>query len=139
MMSGESPYECARRETQEEVGLKLSDDDLHCFGYVSEKNYEGTDHWLMFLFDCRISTNCLPQAIDEGSFNFFSREAIDQLNIPPSDHTLIWPYYDRYHAGFVGLRADCNPQGTLTVIEELKLEPGTMRYHSSKNVGTPQH
>ena len=89
MQLGESPYECARREAEEEVGLKLADQDLHCFGYISEKSYEGASHWLMFLFDCRISTNSLPSAIDEGHFEFFSREAIDQLNIPATDHTLV--------------------------------------------------
>jgi 8-oxo-dGTP diphosphatase len=121
MQIGESPYECARREAEEEVGLKLADQDLHCFGYISEKSYEGASHWLMFLFDCRISTNSLPSAIDEGHFEFFSREAIDQLNIPATDHTLVWPYFDQYHESFIGLRANCDPQGKLTVVEELKL------------------
>jgi len=121
MQIGESPYECARREAEEEVGLKLTDQDLHCFGYISEKSYEGASHWLMFLFDCRISTNSLPSAIDEGHFEFFSREAIDQLNIPATDHTLVWPYFDQYHESFIGLRANCDPQGKLTVVEELKL------------------
>jgi 8-oxo-dGTP diphosphatase len=121
MQLGESPYECARREAEEEVGLKLADQDLHCFGYISEKSYEGASHWLMFLFDCRISTNSLPSAIDEGHFEFFSREAIDQLNIPATDHTLVWPYFDQYHESFIGLRANCDPQGKLTVVEELKL------------------
>ena len=121
MQIGESPYECARREAEEEVGLKLADQDLHCFGYISEKSYEGASHWLMFLFDCCISTNSLPSAIDEGHFEFFSREAIDQLNIPATDHTLVWPYFDQYHESFIGLRANCDPQGKLTVVEELKL------------------
>ena len=108
----------------EEVGLELADDDLHCFGYVSEKSYEGAGHWLMFLFDCRISTDTLPCAIDEGHFEFFSREAIDQLKIPETDHTLIWPYFDKYHKSFVGLRANCDPQGKLSVVEELQLPQG---------------
>ena len=121
MAVGESPYECARREAHEEVGLELSDQDLHCFGYVSEKSYEGASHWLMFLFECRIPTNHLPGAIDEGHFEFFSRDAIDQLKIPETDHTLIWPYFDQYHQSFIGLRANCDPRGKLTVVEELKL------------------
>ena len=41
MALGESPYECAKRESYEELGLELHDDDLNLFGYVSEKNYEG--------------------------------------------------------------------------------------------------
>jgi 8-oxo-dGTP diphosphatase len=129
MQIGESPYECARREAEEEVGLKLTDQDLHCFGYISEKSYEGASHWLMFLFDCRIVMDSLPSAIDEGHFEFFSREAIDQLNIPATDHTLVWPYFDQYHESFIGLRANCDPQGKLTVVEELKLPaPPTPRH-----------
>ena len=49
MNIGESPYECAIREAYEEVGLKLQNSDLRLFGYISEKSYEGTSHWLMFL------------------------------------------------------------------------------------------
>ena len=122
--TGESPYECARRETFEEIGLKVSDDDLHCFGYISEKSYEGANHWLMFLFDCSIQTNQLPTQIEEGHFSFFSREAINQLEIPKTDHQLLWPYYDRYREGFIGIRANCDPEGRLEIIEELKLPTG---------------
>lgn len=121
MQLGESPYECARRETKEEVGLELGDEDLHCFGYISEKSYEGTGHWLMFLFHCKKSIDAIPQAIDEGHFEFFSREAIDELAIPETDRTLLWPYFDQYHESFVGLRANCDPNGSLSLVEELKL------------------
>ena len=121
MHIGESPYECARRETHEEVGLALTDAELHCFGYISEKSYEGTGHWLMFLFDCRQQLESLPATIDEGNFAFFSRTAIDTLPIPETDRTLLWPYYDNYRQGFVGLRANCDPAGKLSLVEELKL------------------
>ena len=70
MPAGESPYECARRETEEEIGLVIDDGDLHCFGYISEKSYEGAGHWLMFLFECRKVVNDLPIAIDEGHLGF---------------------------------------------------------------------
>jgi 8-oxo-dGTP diphosphatase len=121
MARGESPYECARRETHEEIALSLSDADLHCFGYLSEKSYEGTGHWLMFLFDCRKPISHLPDAIDEGNFRFFARRDIDSLTIPESDRTLLWPYYDRYHNSFIGLRANCAPDGQLSLTEELRL------------------
>ena len=64
MAMGESPYECARREAAEEVGLQLENADLSLFGYVSEKSYEGTSHWLMFLFDCLVPLNRIPEDID---------------------------------------------------------------------------
>ncbi len=123
MNTGESPYECARREVEEEIGLPLLDSELHCFGYISEKSYEGAGHWLMFLFDCRKRIDTLPVTIDEGHFAFFSREAIDTLEIPKTDRTLLWPYYDQYREGFIGLRANCAPEGQLTLTEELRM-PG---------------
>lgn len=121
MAHGESPYECAKRETAEEIGLDLSDDELHCFGYISEKNYEGSGHWLMFLFDCLRRIEGLPEEIEEGRFAFFSRAEVDVLQVPETDRRLLWPYYDRFSKGFVGLRADCDPRGELRIIEELQL------------------
>ena len=107
MTMGESPYECARREAAEEVGLQLENADLSLFGYVSEKSYEGTSHWLMFLFDCLVPLNRIPEDIDEGSFNFYTRDEINHLPIPPSDHDLVWPYFDRRKEGFWAIKADC--------------------------------
>ena len=121
--TGESPYECARRETEEEIQLQVSDSDLKCFGYISEKSYEGTGHWLMFLFDCKKVISELPKTIDEGYFRFFERSAVDALSIPETDRRLLWPYYDRYKEGFIGLRADCDPSGELHIIEELQILP----------------
>lgn len=129
MATGESPYECARRETEEEIGLSLSDQDLHCFGYISEKSYEGAGHWLMFLFQCKKPVAQLPDEISEGRFSFFSREAINNLLIPETDRTLLWPYYDKYREGFIGLRANCDPSGQLSIIEELRLSE-----HRTSNV-----
>ena len=34
------------------AGMDIVDKDLSIFGYVSEKAYENSCHWLMFLFDC---------------------------------------------------------------------------------------
>ena len=121
MPIGESPYECARRETKEEIGLELLDSDLHCFGYISEKSFEDSGHWLMFLFKCKRTIQHIPTAISEGNFGFFTRSEIDQLKIPPSDRKLVWPYYDQYSEGFVGLRANCSSTNKLEIIEELKI------------------
>jgi len=118
MARGESPFECAAREVGEEVQLGITTEDLRLFGYVSEKGYEGDGHWLMFLFDCQKTLPALPKEIDEGHFSFFTREEIDQLKIPPSDHQLVWPYYDSHRAGFVALRANCHPEGELEIVVE---------------------
>ena len=53
MSEGESPYECAIRETREEIGMELAESDLRMFSMISEKSYEGGTHWLMFLFDVK--------------------------------------------------------------------------------------
>jgi 8-oxo-dGTP diphosphatase len=127
MATGESPYECARRETEEEIGLRLDDQDLHCFGYISEKSYEGAGHWLMFLFECKQALTQLPPEIHEGHFAFFAPADIDKLEIPETDRTLLWPYYDRFKDGFVGLRADCDPSGQLSITEELQIRHGNTR------------
>lgn len=106
---GESPFECAVRETREETGFEVTTDDLHLFAMIAEKAYEGEAHWLMFLFRCRKPIANLPPAISEGQFGFFSRTAIDALPIPDTDRSALWPIYDRYHDRFVSLRADCAP------------------------------
>ena len=117
MQMGESPFECAKREALEEVGLKLKDEDLKLFGYVSEKAYEGSSHWLMFMFDCLVQVESLPEEINEGHFGFFNRKEIDKLSIPPTDHKLVWPFYDRRTEGFWSVKADCSNAGAHLEIE----------------------
>ena len=108
MQLGESPIECARREANEEVGMSLNDNDVKLFGYVAEKNYSRDAPWLMFLVECKKKLVTAPPSISEGTFQFFSRKEIDTLSIPPSDHQLVWPLYDKRASGFWGLRADCS-------------------------------
>lgn len=117
---GESPFECAVRETREETGLEITLADLHLFAMIAEKAYEGQSHWLMFLFRCSRPIPALPAAINEGRFGFFTRAAIDALPIPDTDRNALWPIYDRYRDRFVALRADCAPGKPVTVeIEEI--------------------
>ncbi|HTQ31640.1 MAG TPA: NUDIX domain-containing protein [Opitutaceae bacterium] len=113
--SGESPFECAARETREETGLAVTPPDLHLFGMIAEKAYEGESHWLLFLFRCKKPLPALPCDIAEGRFGFFSRTAIDALPIPATDRTALWPVFDRYRDRFVALRADCAPDRPLHV------------------------
>lgn len=109
MPEGESPFECAVRETQEEAGLQISHEDLHLFAMISEKAYEDANHWLLFLFNCKKTIDNLPEDISEGRFAFFSREKIDALNIPEMDKSGLWPIYDQYRDQMVVMRADCEP------------------------------
>jgi 8-oxo-dGTP diphosphatase len=120
MSLGESPYECAIREIDEEVGLSVTQADLHLFSIVSEKAYEGSGHWLMFLYKCRKTLPGLPDAMEEGHFGFFSREQIDRLAIPETDRLALWPVYDDHSDGFVALRADCSPgRSPVITLEEI--------------------
>jgi len=117
---GESPFECAVRETGEETGLRATADQFHLFALIAEKAYENQAHWLMFLFRCRQPLAALPPDIAEGKFGFFSRAAIDALPIPETDRTALWPIYDRYRDRFVALKADCAPGRPVRVeIEEI--------------------
>lgn len=107
--TGESPFECAVRETREETGHEITAADLHLFAMIAEKAYEGESHWLMFLFRCRRPIEALPPEMKEGRFGFFSRTEIDALAIPETDRSALWPIYDRYRDRFVALKADCAP------------------------------
>jgi 8-oxo-dGTP diphosphatase len=117
---GESPFECAVRETFEETGFAPPPDAFHLFAIIAEKAYEGQSHWLMFLFRCKRPLPALPPDIVEGKFGFFSRAAIDRLPIPETDRTALWPIFDRYKERFVALKADCAPGKPVKVeIEEI--------------------
>ena len=118
--TGESPFECAIRETHEETGFTLSTSDLHLFAMIAEKAYEGEAHWLLFLFRARRPIPALPPAIAEGRFGFFSRAAVETLPIPETDRTALWPIFDQYRERFVALKADCAPGRALHVeIEQI--------------------
>lgn len=118
MTEGESPFECAIREVGEETGHALIASDLHLFGMVSERAYEGANHWLMFLFDCRKPLQGLPPDISEGGFGFFTRAEIDSLQLPPTDRTLLWPVWDSHRGSFLAFRADCDPGKPLVMTTE---------------------
>src|ERR1043166_6379516 len=87
---GESPYACACREAHEEVGLRLSPEDLRLTGIVSEAGYLGQSHWLMFLFEVKPRLASLPGPCREGRFGFFSRTELDRIKIPQTDRERIW-------------------------------------------------
>jgi 8-oxo-dGTP diphosphatase len=118
MGTGESPFEAARREVAEEIGLELADGDLHLFAMIAEKHYEARCHWLMFLFDCQRPLDSLPPDIAEGGFAFHPESAIPRLAIPETDRQALWPVYFHHRKGFVALRADCHPDRPLKVVVE---------------------
>ena len=124
MGTGESPFECAVRETREETGFEVASTDMHLFAVIAEKAYEGECHWLMFLFRCLRPLPGLPADISEGRFAFYSRGAVDGLQLPETDRSALWPIYDQHRERFVALRADCAPGRPVRVeIEQITPEP----------------
>ncbi|CAM3109151.1 NUDIX hydrolase [Rariglobus hedericola] len=121
---GESPFECAARETGEETGHIVMTADLHLFAMIAEKSYEGDAHWLLFLFNCTLPIKSLPPAMAEGRFGFFSRGEIDSLPLPETDRTALWPIYDQHKDSFIALRADCDPARPLQItVEQITPSP----------------
>ena len=121
MAIGESPHQCAAREAEEELGLKLSHENLHLFSMVAEKAYEGSTHWLMFMFLIKPPIDMLPPEIEEGPFQFFSRAEIESLQIPETDRTIVWPFFDQHREGFTALRASFDSANNVEIVVEESL------------------
>ncbi len=108
---GESPYDCAIREANEELGVKLTNSDLHLVGIISEHGYEGTAHWLMFLFEVKPHINQLPPPNEEGSFGFFDKSDILNLKLPQTDREMIWQLFWEHRGGFFSAHCHCLEEG----------------------------
>lgn len=109
---GESPYQCAVRESAEELNLVLQPSDLHLTGLVSECGYEGEAHWLMFLFEIKPRLSELPVDMEEGHFQFFPRQQLATLPLPLTDKEKIWPAFWEHRHGFFA--AHCHYAGPST-------------------------
>src|SRR5262245_1888663 len=109
---GESPYACACREAQEELGLSITTADLHLTGIVSEHGYEGRSHWLLFLFEVKPRLKNLPPPHREGRFAFFPRHELAQLKLPQTDLENIWSWFWQHRRGFFAAHCHCDPGGT---------------------------
>ena len=109
---GESPHQCAAREANEELGIKTVSSDFHLSGIVSEKGYEGENHWMMFLFEYTQKLLRVPLQHPEGNFEFFSQSQIEKLEIPTTDRTFIWPLFFEHRKGFFAADCTCQPNGS---------------------------
>ena len=124
MDTGESPYACACREAKEEIGMALTPVDLHLTGIVSESSYEGSTHWLMFLFEVKPRLDTVPPPNREGEFCFFDAAEIASLNIPRTDAEQIWPLFWRHRGGFFAAHCRCLGGGSNQWALEESLLPG---------------
>ena len=111
MEIGESPYVCACREAEEEIGIKIQPSDLHLFGLISEHGYQAQTHWLIFLFEIKTRLTQLPPVHREGKFGFFRRDELASLKIPQSDLEQIWPLFWKYRHGFFAAHCHCHADG----------------------------
>jgi 8-oxo-dGTP diphosphatase len=107
--SGESPHSCAAREASEELGILCRPSDFHLTGIVAEQGYEGTAHWLMFLFELRTRLDALPKPHEEGEFRFCRREELDTMAMPRTDRERIWPLFWSHRGGFFAAQCRCSP------------------------------
>ena len=127
---GESPYACACREAQEELGITLTASDLHLTGLVSEHGYGGAAHWLMFLFEVKPRINTVPPDHREGRFAFFRRGELSGLKMPATDLEQLWPLFWRHRGAFFAAHCHCGESGqNQWTVEESVLESGT-RLHA---------
>ncbi len=110
---GESPYACACREAQEELGITICSSDLHLTGLVSEHGYQGQTHWLMFLFEVKMRLVTLPPVHKEGRFQFYRREALQDLKIPQTDSEQMWPLFWKHRGGFFAAHCHWDPEGRI--------------------------
>lgn len=112
--SGESPAQCAQREIREEAGLDIPIDRLHLVGLVSEQAFEGTGHWLMFVYRVLGPVRVQPHDMREGRLDWFSFDDLQHLPVPDTDRSIIWPLMRRAEIprggsrpGFFAVHIDC--------------------------------
>lgn len=119
--SGESPRRCATREVHEETGIDLAQSDLKLMGILSETGYEGTAHWLIFLFR---STRPVAHAevtsmeMEEGTLHWIDRASIASLDLPPTDAKVLWPLIQKHWDGFFTAHIDCTCEPIQWVVHE---------------------
>src|SRR5205085_1926570 len=71
--------------------------------------YAGQAHWLMFLFEVTRRLTQPPPKHREGQFQFFQREELATLQLPPTDRDQLWPLFWRHRGGFFAAHCHCGP------------------------------
>ncbi len=121
---GESPTTCAVREIHEETGLRVTAKDLHLTGIVSESGYEGSCHWLMYLYEVTHPVVVESMTIDEGRLEWHQPDALAGLPIPQTDREIIWPLFWRYRGRFFAAHIDCRGNDLCCFVEQPASDAG---------------
>jgi 8-oxo-dGTP diphosphatase len=108
---GESPHACALREIEEEIGVRLTLDEIRLLGIVSERAFQGqgaavgaapamaagsSAHWLMFCFEVTRPLDFPARDIEEGRLEWIDPIILPELGIPKTDREVIWPLVEQH-------------------------------------------
>lgn len=124
---GESPAQCAQREILEEAGIHVPIERLHLIGMVSEAAFEGSGHWLMFVYRVLGPVEVEPRDMREGRLDWFDLDGLDALPLPETDRKIIWPLIRKAEAttgpggrpGFFAVHIDCTGPQLRWSVEEV--------------------
>jgi 8-oxo-dGTP diphosphatase len=91
---GESPEECARREIEEESGLKVNSVQMR--GFITFPLFDGKDDWYVFLFT---ADKFEGRQIDspEGKLEWIPNDKLTEINLWEGDRIFIpWLFKDKF-------------------------------------------
>ncbi|MEM8781401.1 MAG: NUDIX domain-containing protein [Planctomycetota bacterium] len=104
---GESPHVSCAREIEEEAGVTVNPFELHLTGVVSESNYMGLGHWLMFLYELPRPVSVTRREFDEGRLSWHEPADLADLELPVSDRDHLWPLFLAHRGGFFAAHLAC--------------------------------
>ncbi|MEM1444532.1 MAG: NUDIX domain-containing protein [Planctomycetota bacterium] len=104
---GESPHAACAREIHEEAELLVDPNELHLTGVVSESNYLGVGHWLMFLYELPRPVDVEPRDFDEGRLGWHDPADLASLPLPETDRDHLWPLFWKHRGGFFAAHLAC--------------------------------
>ena len=104
--TGESPAACAAREVHEEAGVRVDAADLHLAAVVSEADFPGFGHLLMFLYEVKRPVEVPEGLTDEGRLGWHELGALPSLALPETDREVLWPLFLKNRGGFFAAHID---------------------------------
>lgn len=115
---GESPAACASREIHEEAGIHVGPENLRLAAIVSEADFPGVGHMLMFLYEATQPVEVPEQTIDEGRLSWHDLAELPGLNLPETDRQVIWPLFLAHRGGFFAAHIDLSGESLRWRVEQ---------------------